>query len=165
MEADGNLEALGFRKPRAMLLTLWIAAFRPSAAPEGYLVPAEMKPLGNSRDGGLLHPVDLQSFKEGGEPGVVLGPRDANLPGTVVRTLQARDAGVENCPVLDGIEVAPGPFPVVVDGGSFQTLRTDPEFLRTQNNEEVGLSRGELQSHPLDPPRRLLLLHPEERKA
>ena len=108
----------------------------------------------------LLHPVDGQGLEQGREPRLLLGPRDAHLADAVGRTIQTRDARVDEGPVLAGIEMPPDPLAVIMDRRRGEALRTDPQSFRRQGHPDVNLALREPQLGLVDAPR---LFHPGNR--
>ncbi len=103
----------------------WQHHFAPSAATA---TPATCpRPLDVSTGGRtacFLHPVDGQTFEEGGEAAAQLGPRDANLLDAVRRALATRHVGGQDGFELAGVEVAPASGLGVVARRRLTTLRT-----------------------------------------
>ncbi len=56
--------------------------------------------------------------------------------------------------ILEGVEVPPTSLAVIMDGSAFEAIRADPELVRRESDPDVNFTFGQLQLHPLDPPRR-----------
>ncbi len=117
------------------------------------LVPADPGALGNGADIGITQPDDDQSFEERREARAFFGPRHSKLFDSMGGTVEPWYSGMEQGPILEGVEVAPASFPVIVDGGALLAFGTDPQLLRGQSHGDVDLAFLELEFHLLHAPR------------
>jgi hypothetical protein len=119
-------------------------------------VPADAQDPGGALDVSLLEDVDRQAFKEGGEPGPNLSPRQTDLPDPVGRALHPWRLRVQVGHELAAVKMPPHAcLGVVIEPQQGPALGTRPADVLGMARPHVDPLPRNVQLHRPNGPRRL----------
>src|ERR1700744_5444556 len=84
-----------------------------------HFVPAQMQLIAHGFLTGCFHPVDGQPLKHRGKSARRFGPGKVHTARAMFRAVDARRLGMQDCPVLGGVQMPPAPLRLMIVQGTW----------------------------------------------